>query len=70
MGKKDAEVKEKIKTEEEKIRERFKTEAAQELGLFQKVRQFGWDKLTAQETGRIGAIVKKKLKDTRRSKKV
>ena len=42
--------------------EKLKIEAARELGLFKKVQLYGWDKLTAQETGKIGALVKKMLK--------
>ncbi|MDD4570517.1 MAG: small, acid-soluble spore protein, alpha/beta type [Tepidanaerobacteraceae bacterium] len=42
--------------------ERLKVEAAMELGLFEKAQLLGWDKLTAQETGKIGALVKKMLK--------
>jgi len=42
--------------------EKLKIEAAMELGLLKKVQMYGWDKLTAQETGKIGALVKKMLK--------
>jgi len=42
--------------------EKLKIEAAMELGLWEKVQLLGWDKLTAQETGKIGALVKKMLK--------
>ncbi|MGB9680363.1 MAG: small, acid-soluble spore protein, alpha/beta type [Thermoanaerobacteraceae bacterium] len=41
----------------------FKIEAAKELGLIDKVKKKGWAGLSAEETGRIGAMVKKKLKD-------
>jgi len=37
-------------------------EAAEELGLLEKVKKVGWSKLSAQETGKIGSIVKKKMK--------
>jgi hypothetical protein len=40
--------------------EKFKIEAAKELGLFEKVKLLGWEMLTAQETGKIGALMKKK----------
>ncbi|AEF16882.1 hypothetical protein Thexy_0841 [Thermoanaerobacterium xylanolyticum LX-11] len=40
--------------------EKLKIEAAKELGLLDKVHKVGWSNLTAQETGKIGAIVKKK----------
>lgn len=44
-------------------KEKLKLEAATELGLFDKVKRIGWDMLTAQETGKIGAVVKKKLRN-------
>jgi hypothetical protein len=40
----------------------LKLEAAEELGLLEKVKKVGWSKLSAQETGKIGSIVKKKMK--------
>ena len=42
--------------------EKLKIEAAMELGLLEKAKLVGWDGLTAQETGKIGALVKKMLK--------
>ncbi|SNX54984.1 small, acid-soluble spore protein, alpha/beta type [Thermoanaerobacterium sp. RBIITD] len=44
------------------MNEKLKIEAAKELGLFEKVLRVGWSNLTAQETGKIGAIVKKRKK--------
>lgn len=44
------------------MNERLKIEAAKELGLLEKVKKIGWSNLTAQETGKIGAIVKKRKK--------
>lgn len=41
--------------------EKLKVEAAKELGLWDKAKLLGWDKLTAHETGKIGALVKKRL---------
>jgi len=49
------------KKESSSPNEELKLEVARELGLFEKVKQLGWDKLTAQETGKIGALVKKRL---------
>jgi hypothetical protein len=37
--------------------EKLKLEVAEELGLLEKVKQFGWKGLTAKETGRIGGIM-------------
>lgn len=34
--------------------ERLKYEVAEEIGLADKVRQYGWRSLTAKESGRIG----------------
>lgn len=40
------------------LKEKVKTEAAEDLGLADKVRRVGWGNLTSRETGRIGALVK------------
>lgn len=37
--------------------ERLKYEAAEELGLIEKLMEVGWSGLTARETGMIGARV-------------
>ncbi|WP_213974038.1 small, acid-soluble spore protein, alpha/beta type [Tepidanaerobacter acetatoxydans] len=50
------------KNEISNLTEKLKIEAAMELGLLEKAQLLGWDKLTAQETGKIGALVKKMLK--------
>lgn len=42
----------------------LKMEIAEELGLMPKVRLVGWGGLSAAETGRIGGIMTKKLKQT------
>jgi Small, acid-soluble spore proteins, alpha/beta type. len=44
------------------VNEKLKLEAAKELGLLEKAYKVGWSNLTAQETGKIGAIVKKRKK--------
>jgi small acid-soluble spore protein F (minor alpha/beta-type SASP) len=44
----------------EKRDELLKYEVAEELGLIDKVKQFGWKSLTAKETGKIGGLVTKK----------
>ena len=49
-------------TEAEKLREKMKYEIAEELGLKDKVQNFGWSGLTAEETGRIGGIMTKRKK--------
>ncbi|WP_238906586.1 small, acid-soluble spore protein, alpha/beta type [Clostridium sp. YIM B02506] len=49
-------------TDVEKLREKLKYEIAEELGLKDKVDEFGWGGLTAEETGRIGGIMTKRKK--------
>ncbi len=36
----------------------LKIEIAKELGLWQKVQDYGWGELTAEETGRIGGLMR------------
>lgn len=57
-GKKSKKIKDEVNPNED-----LKIEAAEELGLMDKVRELGWGNLPARETGRIGAIVKKKLRE-------
>ena len=40
--------------------DRMKYEIAEELGLSDKVDEYGWGGLTAEETGRIGGIMTKR----------
>jgi small acid-soluble spore protein F (minor alpha/beta-type SASP) len=47
----------------EKIREELKYEIAEELGLEDKVKEYGWSGLTSEETGRIGGIMTKRKKE-------
>lgn len=42
--------------------EKLKYEVVSELGLFEKVKSYGWKSLTAKETGRIGGLITKKKK--------
>ncbi len=42
--------------------EKLKYEIITELGLFEKVKKYGWKSLTAKETGRIGGLITKKKK--------
>lgn len=53
------------KTPEEKAKECLKFEITEELGLLDKVEQFGWKGLTARETGRIGGLMNQKKKEKR-----
>lgn len=47
-------------SESEVLREKIKYEIAEELGLKDKVDEFGWGGLTSEETGRIGGIMTKR----------
>lgn len=49
-------------TKDELLREKIKYEIAEELGLRDKVDQYGWGGLSAEETGRIGGIMTKRKK--------
>ncbi len=42
--------------------ERLKYEVAEELGLLEKVKTYGWKSLSAKETGRIGGLITKRKK--------
>lgn len=46
----------------EKADEKLKLEVAQELGLLEKVKEYGWKSLTPKETGRIGGLMTKRKK--------
>ncbi len=44
------------------VNEKLKYEIAQELGLIEKVKKYGWKSLSPKETGRIGGLVNKRKK--------
>lgn len=44
------------------VDEKLKYEVADELGLVDKIKKYGWKSLTAKETGRIGGLMTKKKK--------
>ena len=44
-------------------KERMKYEIAMELGLYDKVLNEGWKSLSAKETGRIGGILSKRVRE-------
>lgn len=52
----------------DKQNEKIKYEIADELGLLEKVKKFGWKSLSAKETGRIGGLMtkRKKMKDAQK----
>ena len=57
-------------TEAEKRNLQMKLEIAEELGLMDKVEQFGWKGLTSRESGRIGGIMGKRKKEERKEKSI
>ena len=57
-------------TEAEKRDLQMKMEIAEELGLLEKVEQFGWKGLTSRESGRIGGIMGKRKKEEREKKDI
>lgn len=48
--------------------ERLKYETAVELGLLDKLKKSGWKSLSASETGRLGGIMNRKMKQRRNRK--
>ncbi|MEW6661888.1 MAG: small, acid-soluble spore protein, alpha/beta type [Bacillota bacterium] len=43
--------------------ERLKWEIAHEIGLGEKLEQFGWGGLSSAETGRVGGIMTKRMRE-------
>ena len=58
MGKKEL-------TAEQKKALEMKYEIAGELGLLDKIKQFGWKGLSSKESGKIGGLMRKKKKRKR-----
>lgn len=56
--------KSKVKKTPEHV-EKMKLEIAEEIGLMEKVKNFGWAGLSAAETGKIGGLLTKRLKSQR-----
>ncbi|QXM05578.1 small, acid-soluble spore protein, alpha/beta type [Crassaminicella indica] len=54
----------------ETIEDKWKYEIAKELGLLEKVEQFGWGSLTAKETGKIGGLITVKKKELKKAKEI
>lgn len=48
--------------------ERLKYETALELGLIDQLKKNGWKSLSASETGRLGGIMNRKMKQRERKK--
>ncbi|OWZ83587.1 hypothetical protein [Natranaerobius trueperi] len=47
----------------EKLKEYLKWKTAIKMGLGGKVLKYGWSNLTAEESGKIGGIVSRKLRE-------
>lgn len=47
----------------QKKEDMLKYEVAEELGLLDKVKKYGWKSLTAKETGKIGGLITKRKKN-------
>jgi len=46
----------------------LKLETARELGLVEKIKEVGWAGLTAEETGKIGGLITRKIKAVNKKK--
>ncbi len=44
-------------------REALKLKVAEELGLLEKVRRLGWAELTAAESGRVGGLMTRRMRE-------
>lgn len=55
--------KEKVLKPEDKL----KYEIAEELGLLDKVQQYGWKSLTSRESGKIGGLINKKKREKQKA---
>ena len=44
-------------------RDRLKMETAQELGLWEQIEREGWESLSNAACGRVGGIIRRKLKE-------
>ena len=49
--------------------ERLKYETAVELGLFDKLKKRGWKSLSARETGRLGGVMNRKIRQRNQKEK-
>lgn len=56
-------MKKRLIVEEMSEKEKMKYEIAEELGLLDKVMNEGWKSLSSKETGRIGGLVTKRLRE-------
>lgn len=50
-----------------KPEDKLKYEIAEELGLLDKVQQYGWKSLTSRESGKIGGLINKKKREAQKA---
>lgn len=50
-----------------KPEDKLKYEIAEELGLLDKVQQYGWKSLTSRESGKIGGLINKKKREEQKA---
>lgn len=55
------------KKKEPTPQELLKFEIAKELGLWEKIEKWGWAELSAEESGRIGGIMTKRMRQGKSS---
>ena len=51
-------------------KDKMKYEIAEELGLLDRVKKDGWKSLSAKETGRIGGIMTRRMREAEKKKPV
>ena len=49
-------------------KDKMKYEIAEELGLLDRVKKDGWKSLSAKETGRIGGIMTRRMREAEKKK--
>ena len=49
-------------------KDKMKYEIAEELGLLDRVKKDGWKSLSAKETGRIGGIMPRRMREAEKKK--
>lgn len=49
-------------------KDKMKYEIAEELGLLDKVKKDGWKSLSAKETGRIGGIMTRRMREAEKKR--
>ncbi len=54
------------KKKEKELIEKMKYEIAQEVGLDEKIKKYGWKSLTSKESGKIGGIMAARKKNKKK----